>query len=214
MSDTQEDPTARRPRRAPSGDQRRRDAERSRRALLQAALDEFADNGFDRTRIQDIAARAGVNKQLIAYYFGGKEGLYREIQTDWPTSESTHKDPEAPLAETAANYLAATLRDPRPARLLIWRGLTGDGIEDDYLDDAATVEADLADLRAAQARGEIAPDLDPAFVRMALIAINLAPVFLPRSTLESLGATPESPEFPDYLRTQLQALVRHLAAPE
>ncbi len=30
--------------------------------------------------MQDIADRAGVNKQLINYYFGGKEGLYQGLR--------------------------------------------------------------------------------------------------------------------------------------
>src|ERR1700728_4160200 len=69
-----------RTRRAPAPEDRQRDAERSKRCLLSAALDEFAAKGFAGARVQDIASRAGVNKQLISYYFGGEDGLYRELQ--------------------------------------------------------------------------------------------------------------------------------------
>ena len=35
-----------------------------------------ARQGLAGARVNDIADRAGVNKQLISYYFGGKEGLF------------------------------------------------------------------------------------------------------------------------------------------
>jgi len=47
--------------------------------LLEAALDVFSARGFAGGRVQEIADRAGVNAQLISYYFGGKEGLYRAL---------------------------------------------------------------------------------------------------------------------------------------
>ncbi|MFI1916304.1 TetR/AcrR family transcriptional regulator [Nocardia sp. NPDC020380] len=198
------------PRRAPSSEDRRRDAERSRQALLDAALDEFAAKGYDGARVQDIAARAGVNKQLIAYYFGGKEGLYQEIQRHWPEAEAERADPDLPLADTAAQYLTAALADPRPARLVVWRGLTGAGTDSDYLDDAANVGTDLANLRRAQERGEIAPELDPAFVRMAVMSMVLAPLMLPEAALRATGMEPGSVEFEEYYRTQLRTLIRRL----
>lgn len=55
---------------------RRRDSARSRELLLQAADELFADHGFDRTTVRDIAGRAGVDPALIARYFGSKTGLY------------------------------------------------------------------------------------------------------------------------------------------
>ncbi|MFG3521927.1 TetR/AcrR family transcriptional regulator [Nocardia nova] len=202
----------RRPRRAPAADERRRDAERSRQALLDAGLDEFSAKGFDGARVQDIAARAGVNKQLITYYFGGKEGLYREIQRHWPEAEAERADPARPLDEAAAQYLAAAFADPRPARLVAWRGLTGGGTDSDYIDDATVIDADLENLRRAQGRGEIAPELDPAFVRMAVMSLVLAPLVLPDATLRATGMQPGSAEFEEYYRSQLQALIRRMGS--
>lgn len=197
----------RRPRRAPDAADRRRDAERSRQALLDAALDEFAAKGFDGARVQEIADRAGVNKQLIAYYFGGKDGLYQEIQRGWPAAEAERADPDLPLGEIAARYLSAILADPRPARLLVWRGLTGSGSATDYLDGAATVETDLANLSRARDRGEISPDLDPAFVRMALMGAILAPVMLPETAAQATGRQPGTTEFEQYYTAQLRTLI-------
>lgn len=51
--------------------------------ILQAALEEFARRGFDGTRMQTIADRAGVNKALLFYYFRSKEKLFRNcIKTE------------------------------------------------------------------------------------------------------------------------------------
>src|SRR5258708_9813962 len=50
--------------------------EKARAAILQAALEEFANEGPSGGRTDEIARRAGVNKALLYYYFKDKEGLY------------------------------------------------------------------------------------------------------------------------------------------
>ena len=49
----------------------------SRTAILAAARAEFSARGLSGARVKTIAERAGVNKQLIYYYFGSKDDLYR-----------------------------------------------------------------------------------------------------------------------------------------
>lgn len=49
--------------------------EETRAALAAAALRLFGDKGFEATSTREIAAEAGVNIAMIAYHFGGKEGL-------------------------------------------------------------------------------------------------------------------------------------------
>ncbi|WP_225724894.1 MULTISPECIES: TetR/AcrR family transcriptional regulator [unclassified Nocardia] len=205
---TSESGTKQGPRRSPNAEERKRDAERSRQALLSAALDEFSEKGFDRARIQDIADRAGLNKQLIGYYFGGKEGLYREIQRGWRESEADFADPALPLEEVVDRYLRAGLADPRAARLTAWRGLTAADAESDLAEEA---RSDLANLRRAKERGEIAAELDPAFIRIVLTAIVMAPAVLPGTILGMTGIRPGTPEFEDYYRTQLRGLMRRIA---
>ncbi|MEK8029127.1 TetR/AcrR family transcriptional regulator [Pseudaquabacterium rugosum] len=55
---------------------RTRDAERSRQAILAAARDAFTETGLGGTRIDDIAARAGVDKKLVYYYYKTKDALF------------------------------------------------------------------------------------------------------------------------------------------
>jgi AcrR family transcriptional regulator len=55
---------------------RRRDAAATRAAILEAAQAQFAEAGYDRAALRDIAAAAGADVALIKRYFGGKEGLF------------------------------------------------------------------------------------------------------------------------------------------
>src|SRR5258708_28280388 len=58
---------------------RERDAEVAREAILEAAEEVFAREGFAGARIDTIGAEADYNKSLIFHYFEHKEGLYRAI---------------------------------------------------------------------------------------------------------------------------------------
>jgi AcrR family transcriptional regulator len=53
-----------------------RDAEATRRRILQAARSEFARYGLGGARIERIAEAARTNKRMLYYYFGNKEGLF------------------------------------------------------------------------------------------------------------------------------------------
>ena len=57
----------------------RRQPERSRSAILHAALAEFAQEGLAGARMDAIAEAAGVNKALLYYYFSDKDTLYGAI---------------------------------------------------------------------------------------------------------------------------------------
>lgn len=195
--------TPKRPRRAPAPEERKLCPERSRRLLLEAARDEFAQKGFAGARVQDIADRAGVNKQLIAYHFGGKEGLYRELGREWLKREETFNDPAIPLDELVERYLREAFADPRATRFNAWCGL----------DDAAPEDGpeDLSDLRRRQAAGEIADDIDPAMAMLLYVSLVTAPIALPHVVRRLFDADPQSPEFREYYAEQLRRVVRHLA---
>ncbi len=53
--------------------------ERSRAAILKAAVSEFAREGVAGARTDAIARSAGVNKALLYYYFKDKEALYQAV---------------------------------------------------------------------------------------------------------------------------------------
>jgi TetR/AcrR family transcriptional regulator len=69
-----------------AGAPRRRDPVATRRKLLVAARREFAQSGLAGARVDEIAARAGVNKQLVYHYFGDKDALYLAV-LEWVYEE-------------------------------------------------------------------------------------------------------------------------------
>lgn len=64
----------------------RRDPAGTRQKLLTAARREFAGSGLAGARVDEIAARAGVNKQLVYHYFGDKDALYLAV-LEWVYEE-------------------------------------------------------------------------------------------------------------------------------
>jgi TetR/AcrR family transcriptional regulator len=64
----------------------RRDPAATRNKLLTAARREFAESGLAGARVDEIAARAGVNKQLVYHYFGDKDALYLAV-LEWVYEE-------------------------------------------------------------------------------------------------------------------------------
>src|SRR5579862_4904187 len=90
---------------------RRRDAQASRRAILDAAEVLFSARGYDGASLGEIGRRAGVSAALPNYFFGGKESLYEAVL------ERLLAEREARLAPIAARAVAAVERDSelRPA---------------------------------------------------------------------------------------------------
>lgn len=195
------------PRRAPAPEQRQIDPDRTRAALLDAALEEFAAKGFSGARVRDIAQRAGVSKDLIAYHFGGKDGLYLAVQQAW-LDQGNSADPGLPLAELLARYLHDALTDPRPMRLLAWRGLAS---PDQAPPDGTPGAVDLSAMRARQQRGELPADIDPAVLRLVLLAAVAAPVVFTDHTRKLFGTAPGDPEFEERYTRGLQRLIAHLS---
>src|SRR5512145_278407 len=59
---------------------RRKDARPAE--LTAAALDLFVEKGFAATRLDDVAARAGVSKGTLYLYFDSKEALFKAVVED------------------------------------------------------------------------------------------------------------------------------------
>ncbi len=57
----------------------RRQPEKTREQILEAALTEFSRKGLSGARIDAIASRAGVNKRMIYHYFGNKDELFSAV---------------------------------------------------------------------------------------------------------------------------------------
>jgi AcrR family transcriptional regulator len=58
---------------------RRNDPEATRANILEVATREFAENGLDGARVDEIAEKTRTSKRMIYYYFENKDGLYRAV---------------------------------------------------------------------------------------------------------------------------------------
>ncbi|MFJ4249036.1 TetR/AcrR family transcriptional regulator [Pseudomonas sp. NPDC089741] len=147
--------------------------DRKREAIIQAAIAEFRDNGFEITSMDRIAATAGVSKRTVYNHFPSKEELFAEILNQLWTRISAEQavtyNPEQPLREQLRQMLqakvqmmadenfltlarvaiAATIHSPERAQNMVERmGEREEGL---------TVW-----IRAAQADGRLKP-VDPQF---------------------------------------------------
>jgi AcrR family transcriptional regulator len=118
----------RRPAAAPA-----RDAERTRAAILAAAIEEFAAHGLGGARVDRIAERARANKRMLYYYFGAKEALYlaaleaayEGIRGEERTLDLAHLPPEQGVRELVAFTWRYFLAHPEFMSLLNTENLHG-----------------------------------------------------------------------------------------
>ena len=88
---------------------RQRDAEGTRREILEIATREFADRGYAGARIDEIAEQMRTTKRMIYYYYGSKEQLfiavlersYSQIRAAEQTIDVAHLDPPAAIRRLA-----------------------------------------------------------------------------------------------------------------
>lgn len=189
----------------------KRNATQTRQRILDAALDEFSAKGYSGARTAGIAKRAGVNVQLISYYFGGKEGLLDALRETWRERRSSLEDSsaESSFLDGFRAALDITLRDPRRARLVVWQALG------DYPGDTGPLVAEwervaasaLEQTRARQSEGQIGADTAPEFVALLQFLLAFAPVAIPQAVRGIYGVDPLSAEYRERVSRQLARLL-------
>ncbi len=200
------------PRRSPKPQERQRDPERTRALILDAAVAEFGAHGYAGARISAIAARAGVNVQLISYYFDGKEGLYQAVSQQWQERRGELAPPGTPLPEQLRRYAMEAVHNPDGARLLAWSGLqyTGPDGDPDHAPRARILAESVGELRALRDSGRLPEEVDPACLLIMLMAAAMAPTTLPQVIEGVCGVDPRSPEFLAHFADQTAVLARLL----
>ncbi|WP_184781580.1 TetR/AcrR family transcriptional regulator [Amycolatopsis jiangsuensis] len=198
------------PRRSPTPQERQRDPERTRRLIVDAAVAEFAAHGYAGARTSAIAARAGVNQQLISYYFDGKEGLYQAISERWREREGELVHENVSLTEQMRLYALEALENPDGVRLMAWGGLEYSGPETDvdHAPRSARLQRNVDQLRALQAKGALPPEVDPACLTILMMGAAMATTTLPHVIEGLCGVSPRSPEFLEHYAEQMVVLAR------
>jgi len=157
-----------------------RDAEATRRRLLEAAAAEFAELGIAGARVDRIAAAARTNKAQIYHYFGSKDGLFEAVLAGLlhAVVETDPFDADD-LPESMGRIFDQFEDDPALARLATWYRLERSG---DGPPHAALVEANIgkvAAIRAAQRAGRVTDAFPPDVLLGLLISVATTWASLP-----------------------------------
>ncbi|GAA1594417.1 hypothetical protein GCM10009789_55570 [Kribbella sancticallisti] len=83
--------------------------ERSRERILGAALEVFAEKGFEAASISDVTQRAGVSRGLVTYYFPNKQRLAAELLDRWLDGIGAILDLRGSADEKLAGIIDGTL---------------------------------------------------------------------------------------------------------
>jgi AcrR family transcriptional regulator len=186
---------------------RDRKRDRTRKALINAAIDLFERHGYDGTTVADIAEAADIGTRTFFSYFASKEELL------FPDSDAR--------VRAAVTAIANRKPEDRPADVLL-RALrdvgAADGEPDDMVDRVATARLRLSRTvpavrgRALQiqsdAQSEIAGHLHRAFPaeldEVSAAALVGAFIGAVSGALQVLLGNQDPPGDPDHLRRQLR----------
>src|SRR6201996_2353254 len=94
----------------PSDRSRREEyADQTRAAVIAAARQLFAENGFFQTKVEEIAKLGRVSPATVYAQCGGKQGLLRLLMDSWTQSEAVAEAYQESLAAADAGLLIHNL---------------------------------------------------------------------------------------------------------
>lgn len=175
-----------------------RNAERTRNSILQAAKEEFFEKGYTGARIESIAKRAGINKQLIYHYFKGKEHLINETIANFmamvPTGNLSLPADPAEIAEFRLKVNMEHLREF--LKFTAWEAVeelpenpNGEETRKQVL------HSYNEDIKSKQEAGLVPKELDPAMVTLMMSSLTVYPLLYENVTRMITGHTLDEPGF-------------------
>jgi AcrR family transcriptional regulator len=172
-------------------------AERTRAEILDAALDAFADTGFEATSVRELTRRLGMSHNLVHHHFGAKQDLWRAAIDHGlgPTTEELFTllrasvgspNPVDVVREGMERAMALLRRRPAVARILADESARP-GPRLDYLYDRY-MKPGMAVLRRFlnEARDQGLRDIDSRVALLFLLSTATAP-FTHGALSEKLG---------------------------
>ncbi|MFL5928679.1 MAG: TetR/AcrR family transcriptional regulator [Gaiellaceae bacterium] len=151
-------------------------AEDKRRQILAAAVRVFAAQGYEASRVGDVATEAGVAYGLVYHYFGSKEAVLEAVfREQWgrmlaavALAEETGKTAPEQLELVVKIVLRAWRDDPDLVRLLV-REITRSPHIQDELDEIGQAFASLERIvRRGQEQGTLRREVDPRIAAFML----------------------------------------------
>jgi len=186
-----------------------------RSAVLHAALGLFSRFGLHGTSVDQVAARAGVSKSNLLYYFANKEELYvcvlRDLLEVWlaPLREfSAEQDPQTVIADYIRRKLAVSRDSPDASRLFCLEIIQGAPLLRDELDRELRdlVQHKSAVIQAWVDAGRLAP-VDPRHLLFMIWATTQHYADFAVQVEAMTGQTLANPEFFERTVASVQAVV-------
>jgi TetR/AcrR family transcriptional regulator len=159
---------------------------RAQHALVDAARRLFAEQGYSAVSMRQIAEGAGVNPAMIAYYFGGKPGLYEAVLEETLSpflaklrslAEQSRGD-IGDIRGVLEGYTRTLAANPWIPQLLVREVLFESGrFRERFIRQFASRGGNLLS-RLVQHEidaGQLRRDLDPALTALSLIGMALFP---------------------------------------
>lgn len=190
--------------------------------ITAAALELFSERGYAATRLEDVAARAGVSKGTLYLYFENKEELFKAVLREGfisPLAEmrdtvERYEGPTFDLVEMVVRgwweHIGATRLSAIP-KLIVAEARNFPEVARFYADEVLRPgrEAVAAIVRRGVKRGEFR-EIDPRVAANLLIA----PLFVVALWRNSIAlCTPEQIDPLPLLEAHVEMLRRGLAAP-
>jgi len=192
------------------------DTDGTRRRLLDAALVEFAARGFDGTTVASIAARSGVNKERLYSYFGDKKALWELVLATELERLATAVELTGVGLGDIGEFAGATFdyhaAHPELGRLLQWEGLQA-GPPAHVAVRTTRYREKVARFTNAQRDGFLDPDIDPAHLVFALIALAAWWQTVPQLAEMITGAGPDDLQERVARRRFVVEAARRIASP-
>ncbi len=188
-----------------------RDAEATRRRLLEAATAEFAARGIAGARVDRIAAAASANKNLIYIYFGSKDKLFDAVFDALivRTLDEVPLDPDD-LPGYAVGLWESYVARPEVMRVATWYRLERGDLDEPLEAILASNRGKLAAIEAAQRDGRL-PD---RFSALQLLGLVLAIAGMWSGAVrEFQGLLPDGEEGRALQRETIRDAVELLLAP-
>jgi len=198
---------------------RTRNRERTRRSIVTAARAEFAARGYAGARMEQIAQRAGVKKELIYHYFRGKEQLFEEVRSSQlADAEADHALPQSPLADRSQHptslfswRFSRMLGDLEWVKLLTWEAAQADVAPLPSEEGRrVTIRKSIAAIKAAQKDGLLPADLDARFLQLAMFSLATYPLAFSQITAMTTGMAASDARFQKAWTAFLQQLGQRL----
>lgn len=151
------------------------------RQILQAALELFAEHGYEGVSVHAIAERAAVSKANVFHHFASKEALYlavlRGAGLEWGDEIGTLLDTPRPFAEQLRAFVGVILRQlfdkPAQSRLVLREVLENGELHGKQLTEEAfarNFEVEMSLFRRGQAEGALRSGVDPVIAWITTIS--------------------------------------------